>query len=158
MRVTKLRLKPSCSSKAPGPRGVVTRCAVAAVTAPESSVGGEVDRFVHILVAQARLATGIVTCSLALLALAALLPPGSALAQQVPPDGAVRITQQDFKKLVATNNVIIVDARASDSYRSGHIPGAILLPLEGLAIWPPQFGKVVDTLKAANKPVVTYCA
>ena len=82
------------------------------------------------------------------------------LSVQVPPpgDGVLRITQQDFKKLQATSDVITVDTRNADAYARGHIPGAILLPLEGLLSWPPEFEKTADMLKAAKKPIVTYCA
>jgi predicted sulfurtransferase len=94
----------------------------------------------------------------AFLAAAAAFSGIAGRAQQLPSDGAVRITQQDFKKLIASKNVAIVDTRNLDVYRMGHIPGAVLLPVEGLATWPPEYAKVVDQLKASNRPVVTYCA
>jgi rhodanese-related sulfurtransferase len=78
--------------------------------------------------------------------------------QPVPTDGAPRISQDDFKKLRAQKNVIIVDTRNEDAYRRGHIPGAILLPLEGQPSWPAEYEKTVEMLKAARKPIVTYCA
>jgi rhodanese-related sulfurtransferase len=71
---------------------------------------------------------------------------------------APRISQQDFKKLIAARNVIIVDTRVADAYPRGHIPGAVLLPLEGALTWPESYEKVVSTLIATKKPVVTYCA
>ena len=73
-------------------------------------------------------------------------------------DGAPRITQEEFKKLRAAGNVIIVDTRNPDAYEFSHIPGAVLLPLEGLQIWPPEYEKTFLMLKAAKKPIVTYCA
>lgn len=79
-------------------------------------------------------------------------------AQLVPADGAPRISQQDFKTLRAAGNVVIVDTRNPDAYERSHIPGAILLPLEGLQIWPDEYDKTVERLKAAKKPIVTYCA
>jgi rhodanese-related sulfurtransferase len=70
-----------------------------------------------------------------------------------------RISQQDFKKLFAAENVIVVDTRNEQAFSSGHIPGAVLLPLEGVAAWPEQYEKtVVSTLLTSQKPVVTYCA
>src|SRR5207237_10267301 len=54
---------------------------------------------------------------------------------------APRITQQDFKKLVAAKNVVIVDTRNADAYPQGHIPGALLLPLEGTLTWPESYEK-----------------
>ena len=71
---------------------------------------------------------------------------------------APRISQQDFKKLIAARNVIIVDTRVADAYPLGHIPGAVLLPLEGSLTWPESYEKTVSTLIATKKPVVTYCA
>ena len=69
-----------------------------------------------------------------------------------------RISQQDFKKLIAAKNVVIVDTRVEDVYALGHIPGALLLPLEGRLTWPESYEKTVATLIASKKPVVTYCA
>ena len=71
---------------------------------------------------------------------------------------APRISQQDFKKLFTAKNVVIVDTRVEDVYALGHIPGAVLLPLEGRLTWPETYEKIVVTLIASKKPVVTYCA
>jgi rhodanese-related sulfurtransferase len=71
---------------------------------------------------------------------------------------APRISQQDFKKLIAARSVIVVDTRVADVYAVGHIPGAVLLPLEGALTWPESYDKTVSTLIAAKKTVVTYCA
>jgi rhodanese-related sulfurtransferase len=79
-------------------------------------------------------------------------------AQVIPTDGAPRISQDAFKKLLAGGGVIVVDTRNPDAFQRGHIPGAILLPLEGLETWPPEYTSTVDALKTAKKPIVTYCA
>jgi rhodanese-related sulfurtransferase len=71
---------------------------------------------------------------------------------------APRITQQDFKKLFAAKNVVVVDTRVEDVYALGHIPGAVLLPLEGRLTWPESYEKTVAALIASKKPVVAYCA
>ena len=71
---------------------------------------------------------------------------------------APRITQQEFKKLVASKNVLIVDTRAADAYDMSHIPGAVLLPLEGLPAWPAEYEKVAQMIQKSTKPIVTYCA
>ena len=71
---------------------------------------------------------------------------------------APRISQADFKKLIAANNVVIVDTRVVEAFGLGHIPGALLLPLEGAMTWPEEYEKVVARLIASKKPVVTYCA
>jgi rhodanese-related sulfurtransferase len=69
-----------------------------------------------------------------------------------------RISQQDFKKLFDARSVVVVDTRNETSFSSSHIPGAVLLPLEGRATWPEQYEKTVSSLLTAQKPVVTYCA
>jgi predicted sulfurtransferase len=73
-------------------------------------------------------------------------------------DGAARITQAQFKKLIAARTVIIVDTRNADAFAQGHIPGAQLLPLEGRMTWPMEFEKFAESLEKTKKTVVTYCA
>jgi rhodanese-related sulfurtransferase len=97
--------------------------------------------------------TSLASVSLALGLLA--LYPGVARGQGID---APRITQADFKKLVAAKNVVIVDTRVADVFELGHIPGALLLPLEGAMTWPEEYEKTVAKLIASKKPVVTYCA
>ena len=87
--------------------------------------------------------------SVLLLGLVALLPQAI---------DAPRISQQDFRKLIAAKNVLIVDTRVEDVYALGHIPGAVLLPLEGRLTWPESYERVVTTLIATKKAVVAYCA
>ena len=89
-----------------------------------------------------------------LLGLFAILP-AAAPAQGID---APRISQADFKKLIAAKNVVIVDTRVVEVFAAGHIPGALLLPLEGAMTWPEEYEKTVATLIASKKPVVTYCA
>jgi len=88
----------------------------------------------------------------ACLSLAALLLLAPAASAQVD---APRITQQDFKKLVASNNVLIVDTRNVDAYEISHIPGAVLLPLEGLMTWPAESAKVAQMSQKSRKPIAT---
>jgi len=91
-----------------------------------------------------------------LLAAAAALTLTAAVAAQID---APRIAQQDFKKLIAAKNVIIVDTRVADVFEAGHIPGALQLPLEGRLTWPDEYEKtVVPLLLKTKKPVVVYCA
>jgi rhodanese-related sulfurtransferase len=92
-----------------------------------------------------------------LLALALPWVAGSA-AQNPDAIDAPRISQAQFKKLVAAKNVVIVDTRTADSFAANHIPGALLLPLEGVMTWPESYEPTVTKLIASRKPVVTYCA
>jgi predicted sulfurtransferase len=71
---------------------------------------------------------------------------------------APRITQQEFKKLVVANNVVIVDTRNLASFEESHMRGALLLPLEGQLTWPDAYEKTVAILQKTRKPVVVYCA
>ncbi len=79
----------------------------------------------------------------------------SAYARQAETDltKAPRISQEEFKKLRAEGQVVVVDVRDADSYKAGHIPGAISIPLD--QITAPEH---VKDLKAAGKPIITYCA
>ena len=40
-----------------------------------------------------------------------------------------QITQETAKEMMDTQEVIILDVREQDEYDSGHIPGAVLLPV-----------------------------
>jgi predicted sulfurtransferase len=87
----------------------------------------------------------------------ALVPAGG-LAQSADAIDAPRISQQDFKKLLAAKNVVVVDTRNPGEFQLGHIAGALLLPLEGQLTWPAEYESVVIQLIATKKPVVAYCA
>ena len=79
-------------------------------------------------------------------------------AQSADAIDAPRITQQAFKKLVAANNVVVVDTRNLDAFDQGHMRGALALPLEGRLTWPDEYEKTVAIVLKTKKPVVTYCA
>ncbi len=55
----------------------------------------------------------------------------------------------DFKQLMA-NGAVVVDVRTPEEYRSGHLSGAINIPLDRLQ------GQLT-TLKKRNAPVITVC-
>ena len=94
----------------------------------------------------------------AAIALAAALTASARAQVAAAADPAPRISQDEFKKLRAAGTVIVVDTRNAGTYEAGRIPGAVLLPVEGLATWPAEYEKVVERLKASKKPIVTYCA
>jgi len=71
---------------------------------------------------------------------------------------APRISMQEFKKLVAAKNVVVVDTRNPDEFNAGHMAGALFLPLEGRLTWPEEYEPLVKQLIESKKPVVAYCA
>ena len=71
---------------------------------------------------------------------------------------APRVSLEAFKKLFAAKNVVIVDTRNAEAFAKSHIPGAVLLPLEGQLTWPESYEPTVKMLQATKKPVVAYCA
>ena len=93
-------------------------------------------------------------------ALLALLSGRAAriVAQSADAIDAPRISQRDFKRLIAAKNVVIVDTRNADAFPLGHIPGAVLLPLEGRLTWLESYEPIVAMLQKTKKAVVTYCA
>jgi rhodanese-related sulfurtransferase len=82
----------------------------------------------------------------ALLVMAGTLPAAAQDSSSVP-----RISLADFKKLHDEDKVLVIDTRSAESYRGGHIPGAISVPLSAWEVSLPR-------LKATRKPIVAYCA
>ncbi|MGH9311576.1 MAG: methyltransferase domain-containing protein, partial [Vicinamibacterales bacterium] len=64
---------------------------------------------------------------------------------------ALRITVEAFKQLQAKGGVFVLDVRDAESYRAGHLPGAILMPLETVEARAAE-------LRKEKKPIVTYCS
>ncbi len=64
--------------------------------------------------------------------------------------GAPRIGLEEFKSQHAENSVYVIDVRYPREYESGHIPGAVLIPLELL-------NSKLSELNRLTKPIVTYC-
>lgn len=67
-------------------------------------------------------------------------------------DGYQQITQEEAKEMMDTQEVVILDVREQDEYDSGHIPGAVLLPV----------GTIDETTAAQVIPekdstVLVYC-
>ena len=65
---------------------------------------------------------------------------------------ALRISPEEFKKLVP-KDVLILDVRDPDSYRRGHLPGAVLMTPEELA--KPE---AVAKLASEKRRIITYCS
>ena len=76
--------------------------------------------------------------------------PGTAAAVAMPRTD--RIAMADFKKLLATNDVVVIDVRSADAYAAGHIPGALSVPEETIT------AALAEKLKKMGKPIATYCS
>lgn len=63
-----------------------------------------------------------------------------------------QITQEEAKEMMDTQEVIVLDVREQDEYDSGHIPGAVLLPVG--TITEDTAAAVIDDLDAV---VLVYC-
>lgn len=76
-------------------------------------------------------------------------------ARQNRPDGpaAPAMSLEAFKALHAAGGALVVDVRSSASYKDGHIPGAISVPLEEI---DRRAGEIREA--ARDRAIVTYCS
>jgi len=63
---------------------------------------------------------------------------------------ARRISREEAMKLVREKKAVYIDVRSKETYDSGHLPGAINIPLSQL---PQRFKDV-----PVKKFLITYCA
>ena len=75
---------------------------------------------------------------------------GGCSARAQTPGEAPRIELAELKRLSAAGGVLIVDVRAVEAYRSGHIPGSVSIPAN-------EAEQRVGELKG-KKTIVAYCA
>ena len=105
----------------------------------------------------------LLTYSIGILLLATLLAAcnaidrktGSQAQKTIPsgtpyPDGARRITIDEFETLQKEGNVFVVDVRSQDAYDMGHIPGAKLIPSDVIGDHTKELPR--------DKLIVTYCS
>ena len=86
------------------------------------------------------------------LAALALVFAADVSAQQVTDEASVpRMSLSEFKKAWDAGAVLVLDVRDAGSYAEGHIPGAMLLPLDALQ-------RKVAELKRARTLIVAYCS
>ena len=68
-------------------------------------------------------------------------------------DGAYQqITQEDAKEMMDTQEVIILDVREQAEYDSGHIPGAVLLPVGMI-----DETTAAEVIPETDSTVLVYC-
>ena len=63
-----------------------------------------------------------------------------------------QITQQEAKEMMDTQEVIILDVREQDEYDSGHIPGAVLLPVGTI-----DKDTAAEVIPETDSTVLVYC-
>ena len=72
-------------------------------------------------------------------------------------DGYQQITQEEAKEMMDTQEVIILDVREQEEYDSGHIPGAVLLPVGSIdedttaAVIPEKDDTVLVYCRSGNR-------
>jgi rhodanese-related sulfurtransferase len=66
---------------------------------------------------------------------------------------AARIPLDDFRRLHAAGAVLTIDVRDPVAFRTGHIPGAVNIPLNQLDTRSEEIAA-----RAARRLIVTYCA
>ena len=68
-------------------------------------------------------------------------------------DGAYeQITQEAAKEMMDTQEVIILDVREQDEYDSGHVPGAVLLPVGTI-----DEDTAAEVIPEKDSTVLVYC-
>ena len=68
-------------------------------------------------------------------------------------DGSYQqITQEEAKEMMDTQEVIILDVREQDEYDSGHIPGAVLLPVGTI-----NEDTAAEVIPEKDSTVLVYC-
>ena len=63
-----------------------------------------------------------------------------------------QITQEEAKKMMDTQEVIILDVREQDEYDSGHIPRAVLLPVGTI-----NEDTAAEVIPEKDSTVLVYC-
>ena len=63
-----------------------------------------------------------------------------------------QITQEEAKEMMDTQEVIILDVREQDEYDSGHIPGAVLLPVGAI-----DEDTAAEVIPGKDSTVLVYC-
>ena len=62
------------------------------------------------------------------------------------------LTQEEAKEMMDTQEVIILDVREQDEYDSGHIPGAVLLPVNSI-----DETRAAQVIPTKDTTVLVYC-
>jgi rhodanese-related sulfurtransferase len=68
----------------------------------------------------------------------------------MPGDGVERITTAELRDALEKGTAVVIDVRSPESYKAGHIRGAINIP-------EPEIAKRKDELPR-DKKIVFYCS
>ena len=63
-----------------------------------------------------------------------------------------QITQEEAKEMMDTQEVVILDVREQDEYDSGHVPGAVLLPVGTI-----DETTAAEVIPEKDSTVLVYC-
>lgn len=63
-----------------------------------------------------------------------------------------QITQEEAKNMMDTQEAIVLDVREQDEFDTGHIPGAVLLPVGTITK-----GTAADVIPELDSVVLVYC-
>lgn len=77
--------------------------------------------------------------------------PAETTAPAIPFPDVARVERAELQRLLDAAGVTVVDVRSPGEFRTGHIPGAVLVPLDAIIRRAPE-------LRAAGRPIVTYCS
>lgn len=91
-------------------------------------------------------------CCLLFLVLALCLVSLTAAEKLPAPPGVKNASVEEFAKLRAGTNAVVVDVRTEKEFKEGHIPGAVNLDVNA-----PDFAKKVAALDK-GKTYLMYCA
>ena len=66
-------------------------------------------------------------------------------------DPGLRISVEELVKITTSGSATIIDVRDEGVFAEGHIPNAVLIPID-------EIESSVDRLRALKQPLVTYCS
>ena len=81
-----------------------------------------------------------------------LLLTGCGAAGGTAETGYRQISQEEAKEMMDTQDVLILDVREQDEYDSGHIPGAVLLPVGIITE-----DSAAEVIPGKDTTVLVYC-
>jgi rhodanese-related sulfurtransferase len=72
-------------------------------------------------------------------------------------EGVRRISVEEFDKMRAGKDAVVIDVRMPAEFAAGHVPGAVNIPIVSTPDGVQAFGEKVDALDK-NKTYLVHCA